>query len=53
MLQRKNLQRIFKKGYKDELDKNDEEEPNALKVLIQIPTAGNMPEIKKGTRTVN
>ena len=37
---------------KDELDDINDAETNILKVLLQILTEGNMPEVKKGTRTI-
>ena len=35
---------------KDELDDINDAETNILKILLQILTEGNMPEVKKGTR---
>ena len=37
---------------KDELDDINDAETNIKKILLQIPTEGNMPKVKKGTRTL-
>ena len=49
---KKELVEAFQEELKDVSNKDDEKEPNALRVLMQIVTASNTSDMKKVTKTI-